>query len=70
MKDWMEVTKTRRLDMLERVVFPSIGRLPIREITPHHILKILQETAIRGAPTVTVHLMRLINKQCNRALVF
>ena len=45
MKNWDEITKTRRLDMLERVVFPAIGKLPVREITPHHILKILQETA-------------------------
>lgn len=58
MKDWVEITKTRRLDMLERVVFPSIGRLPIREITSHHILKILQETAKRGAPTVAAEARR------------
>lgn len=25
-KDWEDVTKNRRLDMLERVVFPSIGQ--------------------------------------------
>lgn len=51
MKDCAEITKTRRLDMLERVVFPAIGKLPVRDITPHHTLKILQETAKRGAPT-------------------
>jgi len=51
MKDWAEITQTWRLDMLERVVFPAIGKLPVREITPHHILKILQETPKRGAPT-------------------
>jgi len=45
MKDWAEITKTRRLDMLERVVFLAIGKHPVKEITPHHILKILQETA-------------------------
>lgn len=28
MKDRAEITKTRRLDMLERVVFPTIGKLP------------------------------------------
>ena len=55
MKDWAEITKTRRLDMLERVVFPAIGKLPVREITSYHILKILQETAKRGAPTVAAH---------------
>lgn len=42
MKDWAEITKTRRLDMLERMVFPAIGKLPVREIIPHHILKTLQ----------------------------
>lgn len=31
MKDWAEITKTRRLDMLERVVFPAIGKLPVRD---------------------------------------
>lgn len=44
MKDWAEINKTRRLEMLERAVFPAISKHPIREITPHHILKILQET--------------------------
>ncbi|MCP2233755.1 hypothetical protein J2Y91_004080 [Erwinia aphidicola] len=42
MKDWADITKKRRLDMPERVVFPAISKLPIREITPHHILKIFQ----------------------------
>ena len=61
MKGWAEITKTRRLDMLERVVFPAIGKLPVREITPHHILKILQETAKRGAPTVSAEARRTIS---------
>lgn len=61
MKDWAEITKTRRLDMLERVVFPSIGKLPVREINSHHILKILQETAKRGAPTVAAEARRTIS---------
>ncbi len=61
MKDWAEITKMRRLDMLERVVFPAIGKLPVREITPHHILKILQEIAKRGAPTVASEARRTIS---------
>lgn len=28
LKDWEDVTKKRRLDMLTRVVFPKIGPLP------------------------------------------
>jgi integrase len=61
MKDWAEITKTRRLNMLERVVFPAIGKLPVKEITPHHILRILQETAKRGAPTVAAVARRTIS---------
>ncbi len=61
MKDWAEITKTRRLNMLERVVFPAIGELPVREITPHHILRILQETAKRGAPTVAAEARRTVS---------
>ncbi|HEM8305576.1 MULTISPECIES: tyrosine-type recombinase/integrase [Morganellaceae] len=61
MKDWADVTKYRRLDMLERIVFPSIGALPIREITSHHILKILQREVQRGAPTVAAEAKRTIS---------
>lgn len=68
MKDWAEITKTRRLDMLERVVFPTIGKLSVREITPHHILKILQETAKRGAPTVAAEARRTISSNFELAV--
>ncbi len=61
MKDWAEITKTRRLDMPERVVFPAIGKLPVKEITPHHILKILQETAKREEPTVAAEARRTVS---------
>jgi len=61
MKDWAEITKTRRLDMLERVVFLAIGKHPVKEITPHHILKILQETAKWGASTVAAEARRTIS---------
>lgn len=47
LKDWEEVTKKRRLDMLERVVFPSIDKLPMRQITPAHVLDILQDSQTR-----------------------
>lgn len=48
-------------DMLERVVFPAIGKLTVREITPHHILEILQETAKRGALTVAAEARQTIS---------
>jgi integrase len=43
--------------MLERVVFPSIGKLPVRQITPAHVLSILKRTA-KHAPTVAVEARR------------
>ena len=60
-KDWEDVTKNRRLDMLERVVFPSIGQRPIREITPIQVLNILQSTVKRGAPTVAAEARRTMS---------
>lgn len=61
MKDWAEITKTSRLDMLELVVFPAIGKHPFREITLHHILKVLQGTAKRGTPTVAAEARHTIS---------
>lgn len=47
--------------MFERIVFLSIGELPIRKITSHHILKILQREVQRGAPTVSAEAKRTIS---------
>lgn len=61
LKDWEDVTKTRRLDMLQRVVFPSIGKLPVRQITSAHVLDILNKTVARGAPTVAAEAKRTMS---------
>jgi len=61
LKDWAEVTKKRRLDMLERVVFPAIGKLPVRDIKPAHVLDILNKTVKRGAPTVAAEAKRTMS---------
>ncbi|WP_265583923.1 tyrosine-type recombinase/integrase [Chitinimonas koreensis] len=60
-KDWEDVTKNRRLDMLERVVFPAIGKMPVRDVTPAHVLDILQKTFKRGAPTVAAEARRTMS---------
>jgi integrase len=57
LKDWEKVTKNRRLDMLQRVVFPTIGQLPIKQITPAHILDILKRTG-KDRPSVAVEARR------------
>ena len=60
-KDWEDITKNRRLDMLERVVFPNIGKLPVREITSAQILNIPQSTFKRGAPSVAAEARRTMS---------
>ena len=44
LRDWEEITKKRRLNMLERVVFSYIGKLPAKQIAPAHILDILKRS--------------------------
>lgn len=58
LKDWEEVTRKRRLDMLKRVVFPTIGEMPLREITPPVILEILQTAAKENGVTVMAEAKR------------
>ena len=52
LRDWEDITKKRRLNMLERVVFPSIGKLPMRQITSRHILDILQKANDKNGSSV------------------
>jgi integrase len=61
LKDWEEVTKARRLDMLKRVVFPSIGKLPIRSVTPAHILDILNKTKNNNGLSVAAEAKRAMS---------
>lgn len=60
-KDWEDTTKKRRLDMLRRVVFPSLGKTPIRNISSHQVLYILQATHARGAPSVAAEAKRTLS---------
>lgn len=61
LRDWEDITKKRRLDMLERVVFPSLGKLPVCDIAPAHVLDILTKTVKRGAPTVAAEAKRTMS---------
>lgn len=61
LKDWEEITKTKRLKMLERVVFPKIGSLPIKSITPAHVLDVLKASAERNGLTVAAEAKRTMS---------
>lgn len=52
MKDWETPTKSRTRSMLERAIYPKIGRLPMRQITAHHALDVLQSTHQNNGPSV------------------
>ncbi len=61
LKDWEDVTKARRLDMLARVVFPKIGALPVKSVTPAHILDVLNTSAKKNGLTVAAEAKRTMS---------
>jgi integrase len=58
LKDWMAITKKRRLNLLNRVVFPTIGQLALKDITPPMILSILQKAAKNNGTSVMAEAKR------------
>lgn len=58
LKDWEDITKAKRLNMLERVVFPKVGVLPIKSITPAHVLDVLKTSAEKNGLTVSAEAKR------------
>lgn len=61
LRDWQDITKRRRLDMLTRVVFPKIGSLPVKSITPAHILDVLNTSAKKNGLTVAAEAKRTMS---------
>ncbi len=61
LKDWEDITKKRRLDMLSRVVFPKIGMLPVKQVTPAHILDVLNTSAKKNGPSVAAEAKRTMS---------
>ena len=59
-KTWEDITKTRRLNMMERVVFPKLGALPIRQITPPIILDVLKTAAAKNGISVMAEAKRTL----------
>ncbi|WP_461309522.1 tyrosine-type recombinase/integrase [Azonexus hydrophilus] len=61
LKTWEPITKKRRLDMLTRVAFPKIGVLPVKQITPAHILDVLKTAAKKNGPSVAAEAKRTMS---------
>ncbi|AVD88566.1 tyrosine-type recombinase/integrase [Pseudomonas sp. SWI44] len=61
LKDWEDITKSKRLKMLERVVFPRIGDLPMKAITPVNILDVLRGAAQENGPSVAAEAKRTMS---------
>lgn len=61
LKDWADVTKARRLDMLTRVVFPKIGSLSVKSVKPAHILDVLNTAAKKNGLTVAAEAKRTMS---------
>jgi integrase len=73
--EWLE-RQTKRLTprplllrrkVLERDVYPHIGALPMRQVTPAHVLDIIQRIEKR-APTVAALARRIIGGVCRHAI--
>jgi integrase len=65
---WTARTYKQRERALEADVYPFIGSLPIRQITPAHVLDIVQRVE-RRAPTMAVIVNQSIAAICKRAIV-
>ena len=61
LRDWQEVTKSRRLNMLERVVFPHVGALPVRQVEPAHVLDILRRADANNGNSVMCEAKRTMS---------
>lgn len=61
LRDWQEVTKSRRLNMLERVVFPHVGDLPVRQVQSAQVLEILKRADKNNGNSVAYEAKRTMS---------
>lgn len=61
LKDWEQVTRDKRLRMLQRLVFPKIGAMPVRQVTPAHVLTTLTGIAKANGPSVAAEAKRTMS---------
>ena len=61
MREWEEITRTKRERMLERLVYPKIGDLPVKAITPAQVLGLLTAIAKKNGPSVAQEAKRTMS---------
>ena len=60
-KVWEDITKTRRRMMMRRVIFPLIGGTPIKDVTPQHVLAVLEAAHKKNGPSVAAEAKRTMS---------
>jgi integrase len=64
---WTSRTRLQRQRALEADVYPSIGSLPVRQVTPAHVLDIVKRVEKR-APSMAVIVNQAISSVCRLAV--
>lgn len=66
-EEWTDRTRKQRENALVRYVYPKIGALPVRQVTPAHVLDILRAVE-KKAPAMAVLLNQTIGGICRYAV--
>lgn len=61
LRPWEAVTKERRIGLFERVVFPTLGKLPVGKVTSAHVLDLLQQVAEHNGLSVAAEVRRSLS---------
>jgi integrase len=61
-KRWSAVHRKKSVRALERDVFPYIGRLPVKDITPAMVAKVIERIADRGVGDTPVKILQHVTR--------
>lgn len=61
-KKWSAVHRKKSVRALERDVFPYIGRLPVRDITPAMVSKVIERIAHRGTSDTPAKILQHVTR--------
>lgn len=66
---WTPLYTAQLISCFEKNVFPSIGKMPVREVTPAHVLHLLQAMEARGVHTYAIQVRQWISAVYRYAVV-